>query len=118
MIKVRLMTKNHIYKYETLMDGFTKILLKDNVPGLYKGLVAFSLTYMGQYSIQMVLYEMYLDLKKKSMGLKTYKENENRSVVEASVVSSVFTSVFTNALEVVVIRKQAESGESTMQIFK
>jgi hypothetical protein len=47
LIKVRLMTKNHEFKYENVSDAFRKIILKDSIPGLYRGLMAFSVTYMG-----------------------------------------------------------------------
>jgi hypothetical protein len=47
MIKVRLMTKNDVYKYDNLMDAFRKIILKDKIPGLYRGLFSFFITYMG-----------------------------------------------------------------------
>ena len=45
------MTKNHIYKYETVKDAAMQILRKDGVRGLYKGLPYFLVSYAGQYSI-------------------------------------------------------------------
>jgi len=47
LIKVRLLTKNNTYRYDSVSDAFIKILRKDNVPGLYRGICAFFLTFMG-----------------------------------------------------------------------
>ena len=47
-----------------------------------------------------------------------FYENENLNVIKSSVLSSVATSLCTNALEVIVIRKQAESGENVLDIFR
>jgi hypothetical protein len=53
----------------------------------------------------MTIYELYIDSLRKKQGLVKFVKNENRNVIEASIASSVVTSLCTNSLEVVVIRK-------------
>jgi len=47
LIKVRFLTKNDVYQYHSVSDAFFKIMRKDSVPGLYRGIFAFFLTFMG-----------------------------------------------------------------------
>lgn len=47
LVKVRLLTKNHHYNYYSVSDAFYKILYKDSVFGLYRGLGTFFLTFLG-----------------------------------------------------------------------
>jgi solute carrier family 25, member 33/36 len=47
LVKVRFLTKNDTYGYHSVSDAFVKILRKDSVPGLYRGVFAFFLTFMG-----------------------------------------------------------------------
>lgn len=49
LIKVRLLTKNDYYKYHSVSDAFRKIINNDKlgVLGLYRGIFAFFLTFMG-----------------------------------------------------------------------
>ena len=51
LVKVRFLTKNDVYGYHSVSDAFIKILRKDGVTGLYKGVFAFFLTFMGQYTL-------------------------------------------------------------------
>jgi hypothetical protein len=45
-------------------------------------------------------------------------EKENQHVVKASLASGMSAALVTNALEVFVVRKQAETGESIGQMIK
>lgn len=45
-------------------------------------------------------------------------EYEKTNVIKASILSGVSATLFTNSLEVIVIRKQAESGETVVEMFK
>jgi hypothetical protein len=58
----------------------------------------------------MTCYELIIDKYIKQMGLKKFHENENVCVLKASVVSGVIAALFTNSLEVIVVRQQSESG--------
>ncbi len=66
----------------------------------------------------MTLFETIIDHIVKKHGLKNYQERERRYVILAAVGSGFFGSLLTNCFEVIVIRQQAESGESVLQIFK
>jgi hypothetical protein len=47
LIKIRFLTKNDVYLYESVSDAFLKIMRKDKIKGLYKGIVPFFFTYLG-----------------------------------------------------------------------
>ena len=51
LTKIRLLTKNDIYKYTSVSDAFIKIVKLDGIPGLYRGLVTFFFAFMGQYTL-------------------------------------------------------------------
>ena len=51
LVKCRLLTRNDHYRYYSVSDAFYKILHQDSVRGLYRGLFAFFLTFMGQYTL-------------------------------------------------------------------
>ena len=50
------------------MDCFKKIVNKDGPMALYKGSPMFLVNYVGSFNIQIVIYETYMDLKKKAVG--------------------------------------------------
>eukprot|EP00347_Sterkiella_histriomuscorum_P012480 403368414 len=118
LIKVRFLTKNDKYGYHSVSDAFVKIVRKDNVSGLYRGVFAFFLTFMGQYTLQMTCYELIIDKEVKALGLKEFQKHENLHVLKASVISGVIAALFTNSLEVIVVRQQSESGQTVKQIFQ
>ena len=47
LVKVRFLTKNEVYGYHSVSDAFMKIVRKDSVPGLYRGVLGFFITFMG-----------------------------------------------------------------------
>ena len=47
-----------------------------------------------------------------------FHEHENYYVIRASIISGIIAGFLTNPLEVIVVRKQTQSGQSVMQIFK
>jgi Mitochondrial carrier protein len=53
LIKVRLLTKNDHYQYNSVSHAFKKIATTDKAGplGLYRGLFAFFFTFMGQYTL-------------------------------------------------------------------
>lgn len=106
LVKIRLLTKNAVYKYTSVSDAFYNILKKDGVRGLYRGLIAFFLAFMGQYSLQMTTYELIIDSTICKNGVKKFKDNENFYVLRASIISGLIAALLTNSIEVIVIRKQ------------
>jgi hypothetical protein len=52
------------------------------------------------------------------LGLEEFQKHEKMHVIKASVVSGVVAALFTNCLEVVVVRQQSESGQTIIQVFK
>mmetsp|Transcript_33675 Transcript_33675/g.24703 ORF Transcript_33675/g.24703 Transcript_33675/m.24703 type:complete len:180 (-) Transcript_33675:34-573(-) len=118
LIKVRFMTKNNFYGYENVFHAFRKIVSKDGFTGLYRGMFSFFVTYLCQYTIQMTVYEMTIDYFKHKLGLQEFNNRENISIIQASLISGAFASVLLNFLEVIVIRKQAETGENVRDIFR
>lgn len=68
LVRIRFLTSNHIYKYQNVSDAFTKILRSESVPGLYRGVLAYSMTYLGQYTLQITAYELYTDCVLKKIG--------------------------------------------------
>jgi hypothetical protein len=47
LVKIRLLTRNDVFKYESVSDAFVKITRKDGIPGLYRGVNYFFLAFMG-----------------------------------------------------------------------
>lgn len=75
LVKIRLLTKNDIYQYSSVSDAFVKITRKDGVRGLYRGCVSFFFAFLGQYTMQMTMYELLTDHIIKTKGLDKYHEN-------------------------------------------
>ena len=59
---------------------------------------------MGQYTVQMTVYELYIDHLKLKYGIQIFEKNENWNIIKASVLSGVGASFATNSLEVDVRR--------------
>ena len=53
----------------------------------------------------MTAYELIIDRYVKALGLKEYQKRENWYVMKASVLSGVVAAIFTNSLEVIVVRQ-------------
>ena len=66
----------------------------------------------------MTVYELIIDHFIKTMGLQGFQARENLCVLKASVCSGVIAALFTNSLEVVVVRQQSESGQSVAEILR
>lgn len=105
LTKIRLLTKNDVYRYTSVSDAFIKIVKLDGIPGLYRGLVTFFFAFMGQYTLSMTTYELLMDSTLKELGSEKMKEHENFYVLRASVISGVIAALLTNSLEVIVLRK-------------
>lgn len=86
---------------------------------MYKGSQHFLFNYVMSYSIQMVIYETYMDIKKKK-GLKEFRENENRYVVEAALMGGALSGILMNSFECIVYLRMAEqeSHKSILEIYK
>lgn len=95
-----------------------KIVRKDGVPGLYRGAVSFFFAFLGQYTMQMTMYELLTDAIIKKRGLDYYHEHQNYYVLRSSICSGLMAGFITNPLEVIVLRKQTQSGQSVAQLLK
>ena len=51
LVKIRLLTRNDVFKYESVSDAFVKITRNDGIRGLYRGVNYFFLAFMGQYTL-------------------------------------------------------------------
>lgn len=58
----------------------------------------------------MTTYELIIDKKVKTLGLAEFQKHENMHVLKASIISGIVAALFTNSLEVIVVRQQSESG--------
>ena len=56
----------------------------------------------------MVIYETYMDLKKKKDGLRVFKERESRYVVEAALMGGALSGLLMNSFECIVYLRMAE----------
>lgn len=76
MIKVRLQTSNHIFKYKGLNNAFKRIYYQHNsIKGFYCGLRMYMCTYVSNFTLQLTIYELLTaELKKKGV----YEQNEYR----------------------------------------
>lgn len=117
MIRVRLMTMNDTYKYRSCSDALIKIVKKDTWRGLYQGGSCYFVNLIGQYSISLTLYEVFMDSRLKKHGSTKFTENETRHVIEASVYSSIVTVLLLNFMEVIVVRRQSGCQDSIKQMF-
>src|SRR5687768_2730512 len=66
----------------------------------------------------MTTYELIIDMYIKKMGLEAHLEKEAQHIVQASLISGMMAALVTNCLEVFVVRKQAETGQTIMEIIK
>ena len=115
-----MITKNDQYNYRSIPDAFQKMYSQNGAGGMYKGSSHFLVNYVLSYSILMVIYETYMDLKKAKHGLEKFKKNENRYVVEAALLGGFLSGLLMNSFECIVVLKMAdqEGNKSVMQIYK
>lgn len=118
VIKVRFIAKNDVYNYRGVAHGMQTILKKDGPVGLYKGYNMFAINYIGSYTFTFVIYETYMDMKKRKLGNQVFKENESRFVIEASLLAGVFSGTLMNSYECLMYMRMAEVQKSAKQIFK
>lgn len=52
----------------------------------------------------MTTYELIIDKYLKQLGLEEFQKRENTYVLKASVMSGIVAALFTNSLEVIVVR--------------
>ena len=59
-------------------------------------------------NIQIVIYETYMDTKKKRWGLQEFKKHENRYVVEAALLGGALSGTVMNSFECIMYMRMAE----------
>jgi hypothetical protein len=112
IVKVRMVAKNDQYNYKSIPDAFTKMYNSNGLLGMYKGSSHFLVNYVLSYSILMVIYETYMDLKKAKHGLEKYKKNENRYVIEAALLGGFLSGLLMNSFECIVVLRMADQENS------
>ena len=115
-----MVAKNDQYQYKSIPDAFKKMYAQNGITGMYKGSSHFLVNYVLSYSILMVIYETYMDLKKAKHGLEKFKRNENRYVVEAALLGGFLSGLLMNSFECIVVLRMAdqEANKSIIEIYK
>lgn len=108
IVKVRMVAKNEQYQYRSIPDAFQKMYAQNGMQGMYKGSSHFLVNYVLSYSIQMVIYETYMDLKKAKYGLENFKKKENRYVIEAALLGGFLSGLLMNSFECIVVLRMAD----------
>jgi hypothetical protein len=116
IVKVRMVAKNDQYQYRSIPDAFKKMYNTNGLRGMYAGSQAFLVNYVLSYSIQMVIYETYMDLKKANWGKEYFKAHENRYVIEAALLGGFLSGLLMNSFECIVVLRMAEQ-ESNKSIM-
>jgi hypothetical protein len=108
IVKVRMVAKNDQYRYRSIPDAFKKMFNANGVQGMYVGSQPYLVNYALTYSIQMVIYETYMDLKKVKWGTEYFKAHENRYVIEAALLGGFLSGLLMNSFECIVVLRMAE----------
>jgi hypothetical protein len=116
MIKVRLQTSNHIFKYKGLKNAFIRIFYQHNsLKGFYVGFPVYLCTYVTNFSFQITIYELITgELKERG----DYANNEYGCVLGSSAVSGLIAASLTNPLEVLAVRKQTDPSIDLKKIIR
>jgi hypothetical protein len=76
-----LQTKNDLYGYKTVSDAAMKIVAQESVGGLYRGLWAYSLTWLAQFTLQMTAYELLIDSQVVRLGPARFRHNQQFYII-------------------------------------
>ena len=120
IVKVRIVAKNDQFAYKSIPDAFKKIIQQDGKLGIYKNFHFFWVNYVMSNTIQYVIYESYMDLKKRKWGNEVFRKHENRYVIEAALIGGLFSGTLMNSFECVMYIRMAEQENSKnfIQIYK
>jgi hypothetical protein len=83
---------------------------------LYSGSAHFLVNYVLSSTIQLVIYETYMDLKKKKQSKEEFKYNENRYVVEAALIGGFLSGVLMNSFECVMYLRMADQDSNKSMV--
>ena len=104
-VKVRMQSESHTYK--GLCDGLWHVLRTDGLRYIYKGYFWYASHYSVNYSLQIALYETFIDHYKTNYPHKYYG-NEEYYIAQTAFLCGMFGSACSNPLEVVAVHKQAD----------
>ena len=78
------------------------------------------MNYVLSSTIQLEIYETYMDLKKKKQSKQDFKYNENRYVVEAALIGGFLSGILMNSFECVMYLRMADqdSNNSLVEIYR
>ena len=65
----------------------------------------------------MVIYETYMDLKKKRHGNESFKEHEWHYVLEAAMLGGALSGCLMNSFECIMYLKMSGSKKSVSQLY-
>jgi len=111
LVKSRMQTSNHKYKYTNVFQAFHKEITENGISALYKGGSIFLLMFSISIPIQFTLYEVYIMRMKEKYGDK-YSALEMYHIIVASVTAGGLSSGLTNWLEVLTIKKQTSPEQA------
>ena len=80
---------------------------------MYKGYFPFLINYVSTYGIQLIIYETYMDLKKRKWGNDSFKKHENRYVIEAALLGGLISGVLMNSFECIVYLRICDSSQNS-----
>lgn len=120
IFKVKYVGQNDIHKFRGIKDCLSTIYKQEGFKGLYRGYPYFLVNYVFSNNIQIVIYETYMDLKKRKWGIEEFHKNENRYVIEAALIGGVLAGTMMNSFECIMYLKMAEleSKKSILQIYR
>jgi len=110
LVKTRLQSKNHIYKYKSVYDAFAKEIKQDGVKSLYQGAPPFMMTSLTYIAIQFTFYEAFMVECKRHFTSETFTENERKLNILGSFTAGCVAATFTNPLECITVNKQTQAN--------
>ena len=103
LLKCRLQTMNHIYKYKNIPKALAREINTNGITSLYQGAFPFLVTYISFICIQFSIYEGYMNHFKQKHGEEKFMEKEMFYNFWGSLVAGVVAAAVTNPLECITV---------------
>ena len=114
LIKCRLQSKNHVFRYASLPHAFFDELGRNGPIGLYKGSLPFFVTMMTFDAIQITMYESYMHHQR----VYAEKINQTAHTLLASLMAGSIAAALTNPLECITVNVQTRRDFSILQYIR
>jgi len=118
LIKIRMQTKNDVFGYYSLLDGLTKEIRLNGIPGLYRGFTPYAITWSIFSGLAFLIYEKIMNMFRVSYGEEDYMRKQFWFSTLAAFISGIMSSYVTNCLEVVSVNKQTNYDATIAKIVK